>query len=111
MVGGRTAVTSQTNKHYQIPLQQSCDQPFFACATSTQWKLSAVTHFDTAIISYSNPAVIVSGKDINGIEECDVTLYDDVKKSWRKVDSLTSAREHVGVALLNNSTNDHWRNQ
>ena len=26
------------------------------------------------------------------------------KKSWRKVDSLTSARQYVGVALLNNST-------
>ena len=108
IVGGGTAVTSQTNKHYQIPLQQllsSCGQPFFARATSTQWKeLSAVTHFDTAIIPYSNPAVIVGGKDINGIAECDVTLYDDVKKSWRKVDSLTSARGHVGVALLNNTT-------
>ena len=108
IVGCWTAVTSQTNKHYQIPLQEllsSCDKPFFARATSTQWKeLLATTHFDTAIIPYSNPAVIVSGKDINGITKCDVTLYDDVKKSWRKVDSLTSARGHVGVALLNNTT-------
>ena len=31
-------------------------------------------------------------------------LSDDVKKSWRKVDSLTSARGNVEVALLNNST-------
>ena len=108
IVGGGTAVTAQTDKHYQIPLQQllsPCDQPFFAYATSIQWKeLSTATYFDTAIIPYSNPAVIVGGKDVNGIAISDITQYNDIKRSWRKVDSLTSARGNVGVALLNDST-------
>ena len=110
IVCGGTAVTFQTNKHYEIPIQEllsSCDQLFFALATSTQWKkLLATTHFDTTIIPYSNPAVIFGGKNIiiNGIAKCDVTLYDDVNMSWRKVDSLTSNRGNVGATLLNNST-------
>ena len=108
IVGYGTAFTSQINKHYQIPLQEllsSCDQKFFGHAVSTQWKeFPAATYFDTATIPYSNPPTIIGGKDLNGIATCDVTLYDDVKKSWRKVDSLTHARGNVGVALLNNST-------
>ena len=34
----------------------------------------------------------------------DVSLYDIHKTSWRNVDSLTSARNNVGVALLNSHT-------
>ena len=31
-------------------------------------------------------------------------MYVKSKNAWRKVDSLTTARKHVGVALLNNTT-------
>lgn len=33
-----------------------------------------------------------------------VTLYDTVKWSWKKMNSLTSARDCVGVALINKNT-------
>ena len=108
IVGCGIAGVPQVNKHYQIPLQvllSSFDQPFLGHAVSSQWKeFPTATHWDTATVPYSNPPIIIGGKDLNGIAKRDITLYDDVKKSWRKVDYITSARGNVGVALLNNST-------
>lgn len=70
-----------------------------------QWKkLSATTHYDTATIPYSNPAVIIGGENQSYVPTSDVSLYDIHKNSWRKVDSLTSARGCIGVSLINNNT-------
>ena len=105
IVGYGTAFSSQINKHYQISLQELlslCDQKFFGHNGMN----SQLLHILTLLPSppYSNPPMIIGGENLNGIATCDVTLYDDAKKSWRKVDSLTSARSKVGLALLNNST-------
>lgn len=78
------------------------------CETPTQWEeFKSATHYDTATVPYSNPPVIVGGNshsDQNNIRTSDIALYDNSKNSWRKVDSLTSARNCVAVALLNNNT-------
>ena len=99
----------QSNGHFQIKIDEiisSLDQPLSTGAVSTKWKkCSPATHWATATIPYSNPPVIVGGGYPGGsIPTSDIMLYDASKKSWRKVDSLTSARQSVGVALLNNST-------
>ena len=99
----------RSNEHYQITTDEiisSLDQPLSTGAVSTEWKkLSPATHWDTATVPYSNPPVIVGGGSIDGtVPTSDIMLYDASNKSWRKVDSLTSARQYVGVALLNNST-------
>ena len=95
--------------HYQIAIDEIIsllDQPISTGAVSTIWKkCSPAPHFNTSTIPYSNPPVIVGGGSRDGtIPTSDIMLYDISKKSWRKVDSLTSARKNVGVALLNNST-------
>ena len=95
--------------HYQITIDEiisSLDQPLSTGAVSTKWKkCSPATHWRTATVPYSNPPVIVGGGSIDGtIPTSDIMLYDESKKSWRKVDSLTSARQYVGIELLNNST-------
>ena len=92
------------NGCYQIAVEEILDQRFSTSATSNQWKeLSPSTYYDIATVPYSNPPVIIGG-DIKGVPTCDITLYDSSKNSWRKVDSLTSARKHVGVALLNSNS-------
>ena len=97
--------------YYQISMQEiisSLDQPLSTGTVTRQWQdLSAATHYATATIPYSNPPVIIGGKshfNQGGIPTSDVFLYDSSKNSWKKVNSLTSARKHVGVALLNINT-------
>ena len=92
---------------YQTTTQEiisSLDQPLSTGAVTRQWqKLSSPTHLNTVTVPYSNPPVTIGG-DIKGVCTSDVSLYDSSKNSWRKVDSLTSARKNIGVALLNSDT-------
>ena len=93
---------------YQISTQEiisSLDQPLSTGAVTRQWqKLSSPTHWKTVTVPYSNPPVIIGGQNQDDIPTSDVSLYDSSKNSWKKVNSLTSARNTVGVALLNNNT-------
>ena len=97
--------------HYEITIDEiisSLDQPLSTGAVSTKWKeMLHATHWDTVTVPYSNPPVIIGGHshDNQGsVHTSDVTLYDVSKNSWRKVDSLTTARSDVGVALLSKNT-------
>ena len=97
--------TSSINGCYHIATEElilSFDQSLSPGAVPVQWKeLSATTHYYTTTVPYSNPTVIVGGSK-GGVPTSAVSLYDRDKNSWRKVDSLTTARHCVGVALLNN---------
>ena len=100
--GGRSC------EHYQITIDEiisSLDQPL---STGTKWKkMLHATHYDTVTVPYSNPPLIIGGNshaNQGSIHTSDISLYDVSKNSWRKVDSLTSARSHVGVALINDHT-------
>ena len=99
------------NGHYQITIDEiisSLDQPLSTGAVSTKWKkMLHATHWETTTVPYSNPPVIIGGHgraNQGSVRTSDVTLYDVSKNSWRKVDSLTTARSAVGVALINNNT-------
>ena len=107
IVGYNSGLTYNTT--YQITTQEiisSLDQPLSTGAVTRQWKeLSSTTHWSTTTVPYSNPPVIIGGQNRDGtIPTSDVSMYDSSKNSWRKVDSLTSARDCVGVSLLNNHT-------
>ena len=108
IVVGYSGTEGCNNRHYQITIDEiisSFNQPLSTGAVSTKWKkCSPATHWKTATVPYSNPPVIVGGESREHIPTSDVMLYDASKKSWRKIDSLTSARQNVGVALLNNRT-------
>ena len=102
---------SRYTTHYQIPVEEiisSLDQPLSTGAVTGQWKeLSSAAHWDTTTVPYSNPPVIIGGhgpSNQGAVPTSDVALYDSSKNSWRKADSLTSARLSVGVALLNNNS-------
>ena len=109
IVGYYKTATTCNSGCYHIPTEElilSFDQSLSPGAVPVQWKkLSPATHYFTTTIPYSNPAVIIGGSNQSGdVPTSDVSLYDTHKNSWRKVDSLTSARDCVGVALLNSHT-------
>ena len=96
---------------YQIPVQDimsSLDKPLSTGAVTSQWKeLSPAPHYHTVTIPYSNPPVIMGGHSHSsqgGAPISDVSVYDSSSNSWRKMDSLTSARDCVGVVLLNSNS-------
>ena len=105
---GYTQSKGRSTKHYQILVEEiisSLDQPISTGAVTGQWKkLSPAAYFNTTTVPYSNPPVIIGGDDVKGVRTSDVSLYDSSKNSWSKVDSLRSARNNVGVALLNNNS-------
>ena len=107
IVVGYDQLAGRINGCYQIPTEElilSFEQLLSPGAVPVQWnELSAATHYGTTTIPYSNPPVIIGGSK-GGVCTSDVSLYDIHNNSWRKVDSLTSARDCVGVALLDNHT-------
>ena len=88
----------------------SFDKSLSPDALPIRWeKFSVTTHKESTTIPYSNPPIIVGGhsrihSNQGIVRTSDVSLYDIHKNSWRKVDSLTSARDNVGIDLLNNHT-------
>ena len=111
IVGYSTTAGACSNEHYQITINEiisSLDQPLSTGAVSTKWKkMLHATHYDTVTVPYSNPPVIIGGHSrANQGSVCtsDVTLYDVPKNSWRKVDSLTTARDCVSVSLIKKYT-------
>ena len=107
VIVGSAQAEGCNNGHYQIRVEEmisSLDQPLSTGALSTKWKeLSPATHWNTATVPYSNPLVIIGG-DVKGVTTSDVKPYDAFKKSWSKVGSLTSARNNIGIGLINNNT-------
>ena len=115
---GYSNAGGRSNEHYQIAVDEiisSLDNPFSTDAISIKWKMLLHTpRFNTVTVPNSNPLVVIGGSshDNQGaVRTFDVTLYDLSKNSWRKVDTLTTARSDVGVALLNSpNCNCYWRN-
>ena len=106
---GYAEVGGHSNGYYQIPVQQiilTLDNLFVS--TSSEWKeLSSPLYWNTSTVPQSNLPVTIGGKvhDYQGSNATtDVSLYDQSKDSWKKVDSLTSARNCVGVATLDSNT-------
>ena len=111
IIVGYSTATGRNKGGYQITMEElilSFVQSLSPSVVPLQWKeLSPASHYGTATIPCSNPPLIIGGRDHSnqgGAATSDVSLYDIEKYSWRRVDSLTSARGSVGVALLNNHT-------
>ena len=109
VIVGYNYAGGRSNEHYQISTDDiisSLDQPLFTGAVLTKWKrMLRATHYDTVTVPYSNPPLIIGGcshSNQGSVRTSDVSLYDVSKNSWKKVESLTSARNCVGVGLINN---------
>ena len=102
------SIEDRRNGYYQLPVETiiaSVHQPFFSV---TKWnKLLPASRYETTTVPYSNPPLIIGGISHTyrgSALTSDVTLYDASKNSWRKVDSLPSARDCVGVGWINDTT-------
>ena len=92
---------------YKIPVANiiaSIDQQHNS-DTPTKWtELTAADHDCTDLIPSSSPPVVVGGEDTTGtIPTADIKMYDNSNKSWKKIGSLSSARNAVAVAAVYNN--------
>lgn len=101
IIVGYGSAKSQSRQSYQIPIQNI--SPFAIGAVPTGWKkLSPPPYYDSTIIPHSNPPVVIGGGDVSDVLTSDIVVYNPSKNNWRRVGSLTSARDYVGVAMINN---------
>jgi len=103
---GYTQTGSQNKGSYQLPVAMitSLLSSSSSEQVASQWEeLSPAPHSYTVTVPYSNPPLIIGGR-VKGVSTSDISLYDTSKRSWIKVDHLTSARNCVGVATINSNT-------
>ena len=66
-------------------------------------KLSAATHYNTAVIPYSNPPVIVGGENRSKCTSV-IKMYNASVDSWTGIGYLASARDTIGIAYITEYT-------
>ena len=89
---------------YQIQVQEILNQSLPSGKVPTKWKeLPSAIYWDTTTVPYSNPPVTIGGRCSRYVATSGVSLHDASKNLWKRVDSLTSTRTHIGVGLLNNN--------
>ena len=95
------------NGAYKIPVANitaSIDQQHNSDTPTTWTKLTAADHYRTALVPGSSPPMIVGGEDETGTKPTsDIKMYDNSKKSWKKIGSLSSERSLVAVAAVYNN--------
>ena len=97
LIVGYNHAGGRSKGSHQLPVTTitSSDQ------VASHWEqISPAPYYNTVTVPYSNPPLIIGG-DVKGVPTSDISLYDTSKKSWIKVDSLTTARKNVGVADSN----------
>ena len=103
---GHSGKGDRSNACYQIAVQKLLQ--LYQVLSSQAWTKLPTPYHDATAVPNSNPIVIIGGIShayySSPDATSDLTLYDAFKYSWRKVDSLTSGRDCVGVALLNDNT-------
>ena len=69
-------------------------------------ELTAADHYSAALVPSSFLPVVVGGYHITGkipTAHTYIKMYNDSRKSWKKIESLSSARSHVAVAAVCNN--------
>ena len=104
LIVGYGAAEGRRDRSHRLPIATvtSSDQ------VASHWEgISPAPYGVTATVPYSNPPLIIGGcgpSSQGGVPTSDISLYDTSKKSWVKVDSLTTARSDVGAATINSNT-------
>ena len=105
IIVGYSVPNGRYNGAYKIPvanITSSIDQQHNS-DTPTKWiKLIEADHFYTPLVLSSSPPVVVGGQ-YDGMPTADIKMYDNSKKSWKKIGSLSSARSDAAVAAVYNN--------
>ena len=91
IVGFGNADNKRSNRTFLIDINKIITQPQHTSSTGedNKWsRLADALYFNTALIPSSSPPVIIGGSKQDNTSN-DITLYDDVTKSWRKVSSIS----------------------
>ena len=105
IVGFDNADNKRSNETFLIDINKIITQPQHTSSTGedNKWsRLADVPYWKTALIPSSSPPAIIGGSDKQHKTTNDITLYDDVTNSWRKVSSLPINCAHTTVTIVNN---------
>ena len=96
------------NGAYKIPVANitaSGDQQHnWYWFTPTKWtKLTATDHWNTALVPSSSPPLVVGGQDTDYTATADIKMYENSRKSWKMIGSLSSAISAVAIAAVYNN--------
>jgi len=107
LIVGYSTATGHNKGSYQIPFAiiTSGEQLALTDQLVSQWtQLAPAPYYKTATVPCSDPPLIIGGSDVKGVPSSDINIYDTLNDSWIKVDSLTTAGIHFGVATINSNT-------
>ena len=99
---GYSRATDRTDAAYQLPVDTIISSAGQLTSNQTaHWtKLPPAPHYYTAIIPNSCPPVIIGGS-IQGVPTADIRVLDVPNNSWKKIASLTTARDSTAVVPIN----------
>ena len=109
LIVGYTGADARYNGAYKIPfanITASIDQQSNSDTSSKWTELTAADHWGTTLVPSVCPLVIVGGEERStegGTTTANIKVYDDTKRSWEYIGSLSSARSYVGVAVVYNN--------
>ena len=104
IVGFDTADNLSSNKTFLIVINEIISKQQLTTSTGedNKWsRLANVPYFKTTPFPNSSPPVIIGGSK-QGKTTNDITLYDDVTKSWRRVSSIPTNCAWTTVTIINN---------
>jgi len=107
IVGYSGPGTKSNSTVYQLAVDAiiSCGSQSGTSNGTIQWmKLPNAPYYNTRILPYSYPPVIVGGLDIHGAPTSDIAMLDYCSGTWKRVASLTSPRDSVAVISINSET-------
>ena len=103
IIVGYTHSSGRSKESYKIPIAVLLSDTQHS--VTAQWKeFAPAPYWETSVIPFSNPPIIIGGHDLKKVPTADVAVYDSTKETWRSVDCLTSARKHVGIANISKNT-------
>ncbi|XP_065908005.1 probable serine/threonine-protein kinase drkD isoform X2 [Dysidea avara] len=105
IVGFDTADNKHSNKTFLIDINEITSKQQLTTSTGedNKWsRLADAPYFKTTLIPNSSPPVIIGGDDEQDKTTNDITLYDDVTKSWRRVSSIPTNCSWTTVTIINN---------
>ena len=105
IVGFDTADNLRYNETFLIDINEIISKQQLTTSTGedNKWsRLADAPYFKTTIIPNSSPPVIIGGSDEQHKTTNDITLYDDVTKSWRRVSSIPTNCSYTTVTIINN---------
>ena len=106
IVGYARANGTRANAAYEVSVDMVISSA--AQLTSNQtahWtKLPSAPHYETAIIPNCSPPVIIGGEDKQYVPTVDIRVLDVPNNSWKKIASLTTARDSIAVVPINHDS-------